>query len=116
VAFVRKPRPERPSPRADADRFYIFGGDCGFCRKWAGWLQHRVAPLRFVPFQELADLSQLGLTVDDVQTASYFIDSGRAYRGGRGIARAMTHGRGIWRLAMTATRCRQRIVRTPRVV
>jgi len=93
----RQPRRGQLSPRADADRCFVFDGDCGFCRRWAGWLQHRLAPLRFVPFQEL-DLSQLGLTAEDVQTASYFIEHGRTYRGGRGIARAMTHGRGIWRL------------------
>jgi predicted DCC family thiol-disulfide oxidoreductase YuxK len=79
-------------------RLFIFDGDCGFCRKWAGWLEQRVgAAARFVPFQALDDLAPFGLTVEDVQTASYLIDDGVAYGGGRGFARAMVHGRWTWR-------------------
>jgi predicted DCC family thiol-disulfide oxidoreductase YuxK len=78
---------------------FIFDGDCGFCRKWAAWLEQRVGTaVEFVPFQALDDLARFGLTVEDVQTASYLFDDGRAYRGGRGIARALVHGRSVWRL------------------
>lgn len=78
---------------------FIFDGDCRFCRKWAAWLEQRVgAAVEFVPFQAVDDLARFDLTVEDVQTASYLIDDGRAYRGARGIARAMVHGRSGWRL------------------
>lgn len=78
---------------------FIYDGDCGFCRKWAGWLQGRVgAAIRFVPFQRLGDLARFDLTVEDVQTASYLIEEGRPYGGGPGIARALQHARGAWRL------------------
>jgi predicted DCC family thiol-disulfide oxidoreductase YuxK len=77
---------------------FIFDGECGFCRKWAGWLQHRVGTTaRFVPFQAV-DLAEFGLTVQDVQEASYLYENGHAYGGGRGFARALRRGRSIWRL------------------
>jgi predicted DCC family thiol-disulfide oxidoreductase YuxK len=80
-------------------RFFIFDGDCGFCQRWAAWLERRVGTtVRFLPFQTLDDLARFGLTVEDVQSASYLIESSDAYRGGRGIARALTHSRGAWRL------------------
>jgi predicted DCC family thiol-disulfide oxidoreductase YuxK len=80
-------------------RFFIFDGDCGFCRKWAAWLERRVGTtVRFLPFQTLDDLARFGLTVEDVQSASYLIESSDAYRGGRGIARALSQSRGAWRL------------------
>jgi predicted DCC family thiol-disulfide oxidoreductase YuxK len=90
----------RGQRRADPgeDALFIYDGDCGFCRKWAGWLEQRVcADVRFSSFQELGDLTPLGLTVDDVQTASCLIEHGCPYRGGRGIARAMARGRGVWK-------------------
>ena len=78
---------------------FIFDGECEFCRKWAGWLERRVGTaLRFVPYQAMDDLARFHLTVRDVQTASYLVEGGAAYRGGRGFARAMIHGRSPWRL------------------
>jgi len=78
---------------------FVFDGECGFCRKWAGWLKRRVgAAARFLPFQALDDLGAYGLTIEKMQTASYLIESDRAYRGGRGFARALVRGRGPWRL------------------
>jgi predicted DCC family thiol-disulfide oxidoreductase YuxK len=55
--------------------------------------------IRFQPFQALDDLAQFDLTIEDVQSASYLIEDGHAYRGGRGIARALIHSRGLWHLA-----------------
>jgi predicted DCC family thiol-disulfide oxidoreductase YuxK len=77
---------------------FVFDGDCGFCRKWAAWLEHRVGTaIRFLPFQALDDLARFGLTIEDVQSASYLIENGDAYRGGRGFARALIHSQGKWR-------------------
>jgi predicted DCC family thiol-disulfide oxidoreductase YuxK len=78
---------------------FIYDGNCGFCRKWAGWLEQRVgSAVRFSPFQALEELARFNLAIDDVQRASYLIEDGRAFRGGRGIARALAHGRGAWKL------------------
>jgi predicted DCC family thiol-disulfide oxidoreductase YuxK len=78
---------------------FIYDGGCGFCRAWAGWLEQRVrADVRFSPFQALDDLGRFNLTLADVQAASYLIEDGRPYGGGRGFARAMTHGRTVWKL------------------
>jgi predicted DCC family thiol-disulfide oxidoreductase YuxK len=84
----------------DNDRpLFIYDGDCGFCRKWAGWLEQRVGSgVHLSPFQARDDLGRLDLTIADVQSASYLIERGRAYRGGRGIARTLARGRGAWRL------------------
>jgi predicted DCC family thiol-disulfide oxidoreductase YuxK len=84
---------------SDSRPLFIYDGDCGFCRKWAGWLDQRVgSAVRFSPFQALEDLARFNLTVDDVQSASYLFEEGRAYRGGRGIAQALARGNGIWKL------------------
>ena len=98
VASAREVNPVRRGANTGDDALFIYDGDCGFCRKWAGWLEQRVcADVRFSSFQQLGDLTPLGLTVDDAQTASYLIEGGLSYRGGRGIARAMARGRGVWK-------------------
>jgi predicted DCC family thiol-disulfide oxidoreductase YuxK len=78
---------------------FIFDGDCGFCRKWAGWLQQRIdTAVLFVPFQAVEDLAEFGLTIEDVRAASYLNDHGRSYCGGRAFAKALRRGRGMWKL------------------
>ncbi len=65
----------------------IFDGDCGFCTSVATW-----ASANAVPWQTLdADaLAALGLTVDDVRTAAWWIDGdGRRSRGSLAIAEAL---------------------------
>jgi DCC1-like thiol-disulfide oxidoreductase len=59
----------------DRDRpLFIYDGDCGFCRKWAGWLEQRTgSTVRFSPFQAQQDLAHFHLTDDDVRSASYLI-------------------------------------------
>ena len=99
MAARAKPARDEQSAAGGIARFFIFDGDCGFCQKWAAWLERRVGTtVRFLPFQTLDDLARFGLTVEDVQSASYLIESSDAYRGGRGIARALSQSRGAWRL------------------
>lgn len=78
--------------------FFLFDGDCGFCRKWAHWLQARLpADVTFVAYQDLEDISSYGLNKDDVETASYWIDrDGTPHRGARSFACALREGRGPW--------------------
>jgi len=74
----------------------IYDGDCGFCTQCANWLRAQLAtPLTVVPWQEIHDLSELGLTVADVSTAVYWVDAyGRTSRGHTAIARSLTRSKG----------------------
>ncbi len=74
----------------------IYDGDCGFCTQSAHWLEARLAtPITVVPWQQIHDLGDLGLTVDDVSTAVYWVDSyGRASRGDAAVARCLMASKG----------------------
>lgn len=83
--------------------FFLYDGDCGFCQKWVRWLQQRVHDgVEFVPFQAVQDLTPYGLTILDVQSASYWIeDWGDAFRGNRSIARVLKRAGGPWKIIGT---------------
>jgi len=85
--------PVRPAPP-----LFLFDGECGFCRKWASWLQRRLpADVTFVAYQDVEDLGGYGLTEDDVEAASYWIDQEGAPHGGAGsFACALRQGTGRW--------------------
>ena len=39
--------------------FFVFDGDCGFCKKWVKLLQGRLpADVTFVPYQDVEDLDR----------------------------------------------------------
>lgn len=80
--------------------FLLFDGACGFCQRWVRWLGQRVPDdVTFVPFQAIDDLARYGLTTEDVQTASYWIDDqGRAFRGSRSIAHVLKQAAGLWKM------------------
>ena len=72
----------------------VYDADCGFCTVCADWLaDHGTATLE--PWQAL-DLEALGLTVDDVTTAAYWLDAdGRvAARGAGAVSAALRTCRG----------------------
>jgi predicted DCC family thiol-disulfide oxidoreductase YuxK len=99
VALGAKPGPEQQPAIYGNSPLFIFDGDCGFCQKWAAWLQHRAGTaVQFLPFQALDDLARFGLTIEDVRSASYLVQNGDVYRGGRGFARVLIQSRGAWRL------------------
>jgi predicted DCC family thiol-disulfide oxidoreductase YuxK len=83
--------------------FFLYDGACGFCQKWARWLELRVrCDVAFVPFQTVEDVTRYGLTISDVQSASYWIDDrGRAFRGSRSIAHALERAGGLWKIIGT---------------
>jgi len=74
----------------------IYDGDCGFCTQCARWLEKQLStPLTVVPWQQIHDLGELGLTVDDVSTAVYWVDAyGRTSRGHVAVARSLTRSKG----------------------
>lgn len=69
----------------------IYDGDCGFCTTTAMWVKGQLTtPISVVPWQEISDLGDLGLTVEDVTTAVYWVDAyGRTARGHVAAGRAL---------------------------
>jgi predicted DCC family thiol-disulfide oxidoreductase YuxK len=67
----------------------IYDGDCGFCATTVAWLQKRLrTPVTVVPWQEIADLEEVGLGFEDVSTAVWWVDVyGRRSRGAQAVAR-----------------------------
>ena len=77
---------------------FVFDGACGFCRRWATWVEAKLpsGTAAFVPFQDL-DLAHYGLGPDQVAAASYWIDEQRrSFRGHRSFGRALRRARGPW--------------------
>jgi predicted DCC family thiol-disulfide oxidoreductase YuxK len=79
---------------------FVFDGDCGFCRRWATWLQRRLPPgTPIVAFQALEDLPAYGLDPADVGAASWWVASdATVHRGARSFAHALRTSPGPWRL------------------
>jgi len=76
----------------------VYDGDCSFCSSSVRWLvSYWSGPQQAVPWQHLSagDLERLGLSLDDVRRAVWWVDpSGGRSRGHLAIARALraTHG------------------------
>lgn len=67
----------------------IYDGDCGFCTQSALWVSRRRPELAVAPWQSL-ELEPLGLTVDEVTTAAYWVDDQSCtYRGHLGLGQAL---------------------------
>lgn len=79
---------------------FIFDGDCRICSRFARWLAHRLqARGSVVPYQSIVEeLPELGLTLEDVQSAAYWHDARGTLRGHRAIAAALNKAGGVWRV------------------
>jgi len=79
----------------------IYDGDCGICNQSADWARaHLPAGTEIVPWQSIADLAALGLTVRDVETAAYWVDDDGTLHRGEAAASAVLRGAGGgWRVA-----------------
>ena len=100
MARIRGPSVEKVQPALPV---FLFDGDCGFCRRWVSWLQRKLpANTRFVPYQQIDDLSAYGLTASDLTTASYWITTDGAHRGARSFAHALQTGTLPWSALGTA--------------
>jgi predicted DCC family thiol-disulfide oxidoreductase YuxK len=77
----------------EAAPLLVYDGDCSFCSSSARWItEHWQGPQRAVAWQHLdaGRLERLGLTLDDLQRAAWWIDaSGRRSRGHLAVARAL---------------------------
>ena len=82
----------------------IFDGDCGICNQSADWARaHLPAGTEIVPWQSIADLAALGLTVRDVETAAYWVDDdGTLHRGEAAASAVLRRAGGGWRVAGAA--------------
>jgi len=68
----------------------VYDGDCAFCSACARWIAARWrGPEHAIAWQQL-DAERLGLTLDDVRSAAWWIDAdGRRSRGHLAIAHAL---------------------------
>lgn len=68
----------------------VFDGDCGMCTRYAEWVRHRLpADVDVVAWQQVEDLSTLGLTRADVECAAWWLDGSRRAGGAEAIARSL---------------------------
>jgi predicted DCC family thiol-disulfide oxidoreductase YuxK len=78
----------------------VYDADCGFCTTCARWASRVQRAYRTTAWQELGDLAAVGLTLDDVTTAAYWLgDDGRLWRGPDAVAMALVQRGGPLALA-----------------
>jgi predicted DCC family thiol-disulfide oxidoreductase YuxK len=78
--------------------FFVWDGDCGFCGKWAGWVEQSVRPgVPLIASQDLDDLAEADLTEADVARASWWVPvDGPPRPGAAGFAAALRAGQPVW--------------------
>src|SRR3954471_16520391 len=82
----------------------VYDGDCGICNQSADWARaHLPADAEIVPWQSIDDLAALGLTVEDVETAAYWVDDdGTLHRGEAAASAVLRRAGGGWGVAGAA--------------
>lgn len=85
-------------------RLFIFDGDCAFCSS-AMRLLRRMTKNRIPskPYQH-ANLQELHLTLDQVQSAVQYIRDHERFSGARAIAECLVDSKTIWAIAGRAMR------------
>ena len=82
----------------EKESLLIYDGDCSFCRSCARWITARwTGPQRAVAWQNLSadQLERLGLTLDDVRSAAWWVDPSHGNsRGHLAVARALRAANG----------------------
>ena len=75
----------------------VYDADCGFCTSSAEWLARR-GECAVVPWQRVG-LEEVGLTLEEVTSAAYWLDDDRPpRRGARAIAAALRTCGPVYRL------------------
>jgi hypothetical protein len=82
----------------------LYDGDSRGWSATAAWLAPRLrTPVLVVPWQEVPDLGELGLTPAEARARVLWVDIyGRTRRGHRAVARLLRLGRGAWPVAGVA--------------
>ena len=86
---------------ADEGLTLVYDGDCEFCTRLARWAERhdRRGRLAVRPNQEPGLIEALGLTREEVDRASWAVESGgRRFEGAAGISRVLRELGGGWRL------------------
>lgn len=82
----------------ETEQLLVYDGDCSFCTSCVRWITaHWNGPQRAVAWQHLNadDLDGIGLTLDDVRRAAWWVDSTRGRsRGHLAIAHALRAAHG----------------------
>lgn len=79
---------------------FLYDGDCGFCTRAARWLGTMIGDTEVIRPWQTVDIGECGLTEDDLESASYWVEDGQARRGAKGIAAALTSAdRRRWQFA-----------------
>jgi len=78
----------------------VYDGECAFCTRLARWVERtdRRGRISARPNQEPGLIEELGLTREEVDRASWAIESGRRFEGAAGINRVLRELGGGWRL------------------
>jgi predicted DCC family thiol-disulfide oxidoreductase YuxK len=78
----------------------VYDGDCGFCTSSASWVAKGWdGPARAIPWQVLGEkgLAELGLTLNQVEVAAWWVDeSDKSWGGHEAVGRSLRACRG-WR-------------------
>ncbi|WP_368826907.1 thiol-disulfide oxidoreductase DCC family protein [Kocuria sp. CPCC 205231] len=84
------------SRRSSVKQTLIYDADCGFCTRSAEWLA-KTKRVQIMPWQQLNDLSTLGLSEEKVSSAAYWIDeNAKLHAGASAIAQALLVRGGVW--------------------
>lgn len=77
----------------------IFDGDCAFCTSSVKWIQRWIGRQPVITPWQQTDLSSLGLTQEQCETALQFVDNrGRVGSGEIAVARLLIHGGKGWQV------------------
>lgn len=75
----------------------VFDGDCAFCSTCARWFEARLVGNELVVAWQMCDIDELGLSLDDVATAAWWIEAdGTRSRGHAAVSEALSSIGGMW--------------------
>lgn len=81
----------------------VYDGGCGVCTASARWIGERLGDRAdVVPWQALPCLGELGLTLEDVERAAWWVEGGRAVPAHLAVGRALEVSGG-WRRPLGRT-------------
>jgi len=84
----------------DARLTLVYDGECDFCTRLARWVERhdRRGRVAARPNQDPGLIESLGLTPEEVDRASWAVESGGRFEGAAGINRVLRELGGGWRV------------------
>ncbi len=74
----------------------IFDGDCAFCTRCVRFIERRIRRHPSIQSWQRSDLSELGLTQEQCETAVQFIEGGRLTSAHIAVAHILIYGKKGW--------------------